>query len=94
VVLAQAQAGRLPQGGTWVFLVEPLDDGRRTRMVIRFRARFGLGRVADHLAGLVLEPVHFVMERKQLLGIRERAEETSQGSSRGAGGVRPVRGPG
>jgi hypothetical protein len=84
VVLAQAQAGRLPQGGTWIFLVEPLDGGWRTRLVIRFRARFGLGKVADPLAALVLEPVHFVMERKQLLGIRERAERTSPGADRGA----------
>jgi len=60
--------------GIWSFVLEPEGDG--TRLLVRGRAgRAGqatwLGRVA-RLVGF--EPVHFVMERRMLLGIAERAE--------------------
>jgi hypothetical protein len=45
----------------------------RTRLIVRFRARFGFSPVKEWLVGRVLEPLHFVMERKQLCGIRDRA---------------------
>jgi hypothetical protein len=44
-----------------------------TRLIVRFRARWGLPAVLERLVGGLLEPLHFVMERKQLLGIRDRA---------------------
>lgn len=61
---------------SWAFVVEPLGD-TRCRVVSRFRItwpdelryRLTLGR------GL-LEPVGFVMDRRMLLGIKERAEAT------------------
>lgn len=71
-VLADAEAGALPQGGTWVFVLRPIDD-HRTRLIVRLRARFGLPKAAEWIAVRLLEPVHFVMERKQLHGIRQRA---------------------
>ena len=70
-VLVEAKAGSLSQGGTWVFVLRPLDE-RRTRLIVRLRANFGMPHVAEWLAARVLEPIHFVMERKQLLGIRRR----------------------
>jgi hypothetical protein len=70
--------------GTWAFVLVPLPDGR-TRLLMRTRdtgwarlavpRRFGLlrglGAVIDYLVG---EPLHFVMERGMMLGIKERAE--------------------
>ena len=70
-VLIDAKAGALPQGGTWVFVLRPLDE-HRTRLIVRLRARFGLPKVAEWFMVRLLEPVHFMMERKQLLGIRQR----------------------
>jgi len=57
---------------TWQFALYPIDD-RRTRLVLRNRAR------GPHTAGAalfvcVLEPAAFIMTRKMLLGLRRRAE--------------------
>jgi hypothetical protein len=59
---------------SWAFVLRPLDDGRRTRLVERFRVRMtpeGPGAsVMANLFGLGV----FGMTRKQMLGIRDRAE--------------------
>ncbi|MGK2948676.1 MAG: hypothetical protein ACSLFP_08890 [Acidimicrobiales bacterium] len=72
VVPSVAEDGRLDKGGTWTFVLHPL-VGHQSRLVVRMRLRFGLPGPLERLAGLVLEPIHFFMERKQLLGIAERA---------------------
>lgn len=58
---------------SWAFVIEPAGD-RRSRLLIRLRAdtvqRFPFSLVGP----LVWEPLHFLMERKMLRGIRERAE--------------------
>jgi hypothetical protein len=60
---------------SWAFILRPLDDGQRTRLVERFRVRVpapdgpASGVVANAF-GLGL----FAMTRKQMLGIRDRAE--------------------
>jgi hypothetical protein len=56
-------------GGVWTFVLEPVDE-RNTRFIVRSRsgAKPGAGRF------LVFDPAHFVMERKMMLGIRDRAE--------------------
>jgi hypothetical protein len=72
VVVPAAQAGRLEEGGTWTFVLHPL-AGHRSRLVVRLRSRFGLPRPLEVLLARLVEPLHFVMERKQLLGIAERA---------------------
>ncbi len=59
--------------GTWTFAVEPLDE-ESSRLIVRWRStyrRTALGAIANRYA---LEPVHFLMERKMLLGIKARAE--------------------
>lgn len=76
VVLPQARSGRLPEGGTWAFVLRPLPRDR-TRLLVRFRASFGLSPVWEWVADRLMEPVHFVMERKQLLGIKARAERAA-----------------
>jgi hypothetical protein len=78
-VVPQAAAGKLPDGGTWSFALRPV-DATRSRLVVRLRARFDLPPVPAWVVARLLEPVHFVMERKQLLGIKARAEGTVRGA--------------
>jgi hypothetical protein len=59
--------------GGWYFVLEQ-EDGR-TRVLARGRYQRGLVSVAY---GLLLEIPHFVMERKMLLGIKERAERSQR----------------
>jgi hypothetical protein len=73
-VLSNAAEGPLPVGASWAFVLEPLDE-RRTRLIVRLRARMGLPGPLELVGARLLEPVHFVMERKQLLGIKARAED-------------------
>lgn len=57
----------------WTFHLRALTDSR-TRLVVRFQSDFKptpLGWLVNKYA---LEPVHFVMERKMMLGIKDRAE--------------------
>lgn len=63
---------------TWVFVLRPQPDAA-TRLVVRWRARYPGARSTSRVAALIrllLEPLEFVMERKMLLGIRQRAEQT------------------
>jgi hypothetical protein len=60
----------------WYFALEPRDG--RTRLFARGRYRRGLASVAY---ALLLELPHFVMERKMLLGIKERAERAEREAS-------------
>lgn len=75
-MVPRTQAGPLPDGCSWAFVLQRIDD-RHTRLLVRLRARFGFPAPAEWLAGRLLEPVHFVMERKQLLGIKARAERAA-----------------
>jgi len=60
--------------GTWSFVLQP--EGAGTRLIVRGRAGRprvdGWGWRAARAA--LFEPVHFVMERRMMLGIAERAE--------------------
>lgn len=58
---------------TWAFVVRPLAPGR-SRLVVRFQSDYDPGWVTDLTNKWLVGPVHFVMERKMLLGIKERAE--------------------
>ncbi|SIQ79959.1 hypothetical protein SAMN05421858_0441 [Haladaptatus litoreus] len=64
-----------PPRWTWAFVLHPVDE-TTTRFVVRMRSgeRTLGGAVVDHL---FWEPAHFVMERKMLLGVKERAEQSS-----------------
>jgi hypothetical protein len=68
----EALAKRLPFP-CWTFQVSPVGAGS-CRLVVRFQADFTptpLGWLSYKYA---LTPVHFVMERKMMLGIKQRAE--------------------
>lgn len=64
--------------GTWSFVLSETAEGQ-TRLIARMRADF-----QPSLSGFIvnkygLEPIHSLMERKMLLGIRKRAERAAAG---------------
>jgi hypothetical protein len=81
------EPGRALVIGTWAFVLRPLPDDR-TRLLVRDRdwgylraaapRRLALLRAAlravDYLIG---EPLHFAMERKMMLGLKQRAESAA-----------------
>jgi hypothetical protein len=67
----QDRAGADAPVVTWQWVLRPLDGGRRTRLLVRQR----LSRPhAQRMLWRLVQPVGFVMERRMLRGIRERAE--------------------
>lgn len=71
---------RLPDGRyqtTWAFVLEQPQPGR-TRLIVRGRVASGYRPygLPQWLALLLGRPAHFIMQRKQLLSIRRRAEES------------------
>lgn len=59
--------------GSWVFVLEALDE-QSTRLIERVRADYQPRLWLAPLVYLFAEPAFFVMERKMLLGIKQRAE--------------------
>jgi hypothetical protein len=72
---AAAFAHNLPYP-CWTFQVTATDDGR-SRLVVRFQSDFRSTRVGWVMNKYALLPIHFVMERKMLLGIKERVERAA-----------------
>ncbi|HET6891535.1 MAG TPA: SRPBCC family protein [Pyrinomonadaceae bacterium] len=64
---------------SWTFFLRPIDD-HTTRLIIRGRGDFNPDLKSSLLNFILLrgifEPAHFIMERKMMLGIKERAEAT------------------
>jgi hypothetical protein len=58
---------------TWTFALRPLPDGA-TRLLVRTRADYRPRAVLTPVMTLLLEPIHFVMERGMLMGIRRHVE--------------------
>jgi hypothetical protein len=73
IVLGGATEQGSNGAGTWGFYLKQLDE-RTTRLLIRIRwdRKPGLTNWLGNYA--FLEPAHFVMERKMMLGIKQRAE--------------------
>ena len=57
----------------WGFHLEPIEGGG-TRLIERFRSDHNPSALNSLTSRLVLEPASFLMERKMLQGIKERAE--------------------
>jgi len=61
----------------WTFYLDPIDE-HRTRLIIRGRGDyypdFKNALINFIYFRLLFEPAHFIMERKMMLGIKERAE--------------------
>lgn len=58
---------------SWAFVLEPTAEGK-TRLLVRGRAGADPRRWAARVLGQLIEFPHFVMERKMMLGLKERAE--------------------
>jgi hypothetical protein len=56
---------------TWQWVLEPVDGGRRTRLLVRQRLTYS---PTQSVLWHVVEPLNYVMEHRMLRGIRERAE--------------------
>jgi hypothetical protein len=73
LVLGNPEATAQMPPVTWAFVLEPA-TGNSTRLLVRWRSK-----TPDTLSGrllykYLLEPIHFTMERRMMLGLRERAE--------------------
>jgi hypothetical protein len=80
-----------PPGGSqvsWSLGLYP--RGGSTRLVSRVRTSY-FWRLGDPLVALFLGPLHFLMERKMLLGIKRRAEALE--ARLGGGDARPAQAP-
>jgi hypothetical protein len=60
------------EDGNWVWTFVLEEQGGSTRLI--GRNRFRLPTLAARLGMIPMEPVSLVMERKMLLGIKQRAE--------------------
>jgi hypothetical protein len=86
---------------SWAFVLEPV-DAITTRLLIRMRVSYRPAAKWAPYMWLLVEPAHFVMGLRQLLGIRQRSEEarppdyrerTSAPAAAGAGSSRRRRAP-
>jgi hypothetical protein len=64
---------------SWAFILKQ-EDETKCRLIIRFRSTYHLSFPAFLINQALLEPIHFIMERKMLLGIKERVERTAGNS--------------
>jgi hypothetical protein len=75
--VARVDPGRALVLETWgAFVLLPVDD-QTTRLVIRSRGRAAPSAADAALApvgAMLFEPIHFLMQRRMMLGIKERAE--------------------
>jgi len=79
--LAAKAAGRPWVAVSWLFYVEPMAGGK-SRCISRYRADYSEDlRTRVSFGPSLLEPIGFAMDRRMLLGIRERAERGRLASS-------------
>jgi hypothetical protein len=60
---------------SWAFVLEPV-DAATTRLLVRMRVGYQPAAKWAPYMWLLVEPAHFVMGRRQLLGLRQRAKAT------------------
>ena len=74
---ASTRVGKNPGGSAaWAFVLEPVDEAH-ARLITRVGA--GYERFAVWLMiGLLLRPIHFGMQRRQLLSVKQRAEAAAR----------------
>lgn len=58
---------------SWVFYLEPINENV-TRLIVRNRRDYKPSLANFVMWQVITEPAHFIMERKMLLGIRQRVE--------------------
>jgi hypothetical protein len=66
-----------PEVASWTFVLEPL-DAATTRLLIRGRGLARPSLLGTTFDRAIFEPVHFVMERRMMVGLKELAETGSR----------------
>ena len=61
---------------SWGFILEPIDE-YSTRLITRYRQKYERTFGNTLMWRVITDPIHFVMERKMLQGIKRRVEGTS-----------------
>lgn len=64
---------------SWAFVLEP-EDEETTRLIARSRVRRPESPASRAGTRLLAEPIHFAVERRLLLGVKERAENRERGT--------------
>lgn len=83
VLRANGEAQQVIEAGlaycSWAFVLRPT-SAHQTRLIARWRADFAQTPSSLFWNKYGIEPIHFVMERKMLLGIKARAEKMAASS--------------
>lgn len=66
-----------PEDGSWSFVLLPVTP-RTTRLVVRGRGAGGRSLLSRAFDRAVFEPVHFAMQRRMMIGIKQLAEGSSR----------------
>ena len=66
-----------PGPASWVFVVQPLDE-RSCRLLTRSRNGSEWTFGSRLMWRGIVDPMHFVMERRMLIGIKQRAEASAR----------------
>ena len=64
--------GETKPPASWVFHLEPIDGG--VRLIVRSRNGYEPGAMNTLIWRGITDPMFFIMERRMLMGIRDRAE--------------------
>jgi len=82
VLVSPSDAERISRGGhaesgTWTFILDPISY-HATRLILRSRGAQDESFAAMLFGRLVFDPIHFIMERQMMLGIKQRAEKAGR----------------
>jgi hypothetical protein len=75
---AVGTAPAAPDDGSWAFALENLTDST-SRLLVRGRGAAGRSLLGAAFDKSIFEPMHFTMEKRMLIGIRQLAEGRSRG---------------
>jgi hypothetical protein len=66
-------AATAPENGSWSFVLVPI-DASHTRFIVRGRGTSGRSLLGLGFDRAIFEPIHFVMERRMMIGLKDLAE--------------------
>jgi hypothetical protein len=67
-----------PEDGSWTFVLEPIADSA-TRLLVRGRGAPGRALLGVAFDRSAFEPMHFAMERRTMIGLKQLAEGRDRG---------------
>src|SRR5207245_4631589 len=67
-----------PEDGSWSFVLEPV-DAWTTRLLVRERGAAGRSLLGVAFDRSIFEPIHFMMERRLMIGLKQLGEGSSRG---------------